>query len=205
MLYIALAFPSMVLYGRATRGSEVAARLAQIAAHANDMRMAVILTMLTAFVALGLAVGLYGITRSEDHELAVFALCCRAGEGMINAIAAVGMLALLTIGTAGASDALDPATARGAATVLMRQNWGWFGGFLFAMGSTVFSWLMLRGRVIPVGLAWLGVIASVILDFGLPLQIAGVLRGMPAQLMWLPMAAFEIPVGFWLAVKGVRS
>ena len=33
----------------------------------------------------------------------------------------------------------------------------------FAVGSLLFSWLLLRGRMIPVGLAWLGVIASALL------------------------------------------
>jgi hypothetical protein len=31
-----------------------------------------------------------------------------------------------------------------------------------------------------------------------------VLRGPVTQLMWLPMAAFEIPLGLWLLIKGVR-
>ena len=34
------------------------------------------------------------------------------------------------------------------------------GEIFFAVGSALFSWLLLRGRMIPVALAWLGVIAS---------------------------------------------
>jgi hypothetical protein len=45
--------------------------------------------------------------------------------------------------------------------------------------------------MILIGLAWLGVVASVILVVGLPLRLVEVLGGTPAQLMWLPMAAFE--------------
>jgi hypothetical protein len=69
----------------------------------------------------------------------------------------------------------------------------------------VFSWLLLRGRLIPVPLAWLGVVASVILVVGLPLRLVDVIGGAAAQVMWLPMAAFEIPLGFWLLIKGVRQ
>jgi hypothetical protein len=57
--------------------------------------------------------------------------------------------------------------------------------------------------MIPVALAWLGVVASVILVGGLPLQLAGILEGPITQLMWIPMAAFEIPLGLWLLVKAV--
>ena len=44
---------------------------------------------------------------------------------------------------------------------------------LFAVGSTMFSWLLLRGRLIPMPRAWLGVAAPLLLGFGLPLQLAG--------------------------------
>jgi hypothetical protein len=71
------------------------------------------------------------------------------------------------------------------------------------VGSTLFAWLFLRGRMIPIALAWLGVLASVLLVVSLPLQLADVLHGPVTQLMWLPMAAFEVPLGFWLLLKGV--
>ena len=69
------------------------------------------------------------------------------------------------------------------------------GPIFFAVGSTIFCWLLLRGRMIPVALAWLGVIASVVLVVGLPLQLAGLLRGALAQFMWLPMAPSKFPPG----------
>jgi hypothetical protein len=55
--------------------------------------------------------------------------------------------------------------------------------------------------MIPVALAWLGVLASVLLVVGLPLQVAGVLR--ESLTMYLPMLAFEISLGLWLLIKGV--
>lgn len=72
------------------------------------------------------------------------------------------------------------------------------------MGSLFFSWLLLRGRMIPIVLARLGVVASILVVIGLPLQLAGVLHDPITSLMWLPMAAYEIPLGLWLLVKGVR-
>ena len=76
---------------------------------------------------------------------------------------------------------------------------------LFAVGSTLFSWLLLRGRMISAVLAWLGVVASVLLVALLPLQLVGALTGPVTQFMWLPMAAFEIPLGLWLLIKGVAA
>ena len=74
---------------------------------------------------------------------------------------------------------------------------------LFAIGSTFFCWLLLRGRMLPRALAWTGVIASVILVAGLPLQLGGLLGAPLTMLMWMPMLAFEVPGGVWLLGKGV--
>ena len=75
----------------------------------------------------------------------------------------------------------------------------------FAVGSTMFSYLMLRGRMIPAALAWLGVAASVLLVVCLPLQAGGFLSGSFTSIMWIPMAAFEVPLGLWLLVKGATA
>jgi hypothetical protein len=75
----------------------------------------------------------------------------------------------------------------------------------FAVGSTLFSWLLLRGRMIPVPMAWLGVVASVLLVVGLPLQFFGLIKGPVGWLMWMPMLAFEVPLGVWLLIKGVAT
>jgi hypothetical protein len=79
----------------------------------------------------------------------------------------------------------------------------------FAVGSTIFSWLLLRGQMIPVPLAWLGVIASALLVVILPLQVAGVFGGPMAWsdsitwIVWLPALVFEIALALWLLIKGV--
>jgi hypothetical protein len=76
---------------------------------------------------------------------------------------------------------------------------------LFAVGSMFFCWLLLRGRMLPRALAWTGVVASLILVAGLPLQLRGLLHPPVATLMWLPMLAFEVPAGMWLLWKGVPA
>lgn len=59
----------------------------------------------------------------------------------------------------------------------------------FAIGSTLFCYLFRRARTIPVSLAWLGLISSVLLVIGLPLQILGFVQG--GMLIWMPMLVFE--------------
>jgi len=60
------------------------------------MRVNIVLTLLQAGYALVLAVTLYALTRDQDRDLAVMALCCRVGEGVIAAVSPLGTLALLS-------------------------------------------------------------------------------------------------------------
>jgi len=78
----------------------------------------------------------------------------------------------------------------------------------FAVGSMLFCWLLLRGRIIPIPLAWLGLIASVLLVVILPLQLAGLFSPTSwsssiTWLVWLPMLVFEVVFSLWLLIKGV--
>jgi hypothetical protein len=83
------------------------------------------------------------------------------------------------------------------------------GEIYFAVGSSVFCWLLLTGRMIPVALAWFGLTASVFLVMLLPMQMAGYFGGPRAWsspvtwAVWLPMLVFELTLAVWLITKGV--
>ncbi len=205
LLYIAVGVAQMALFGGATAGEGTVAKLASMARHATDVRVNVVLGLLTCFVALTLGVALYAITRDQDPDLAMLALACRVGEGVVGAVSLPLTLGLLAVATAGGANPPGAAPPDALVSlVLAARSWNpIIAATFFAVGSTLFSWLLLRGRMIPVALAWLGIVASVLLVVGLPLQLAGVLRGSITQLLWLPMAAFEIPLALWLLIKGV--
>jgi len=205
LAYIAAGIASTVLSGRATRGEGVAAQLAAIAQHATDMHLTLVLGLVQCFAALVLAVTLYAITREQDPDLAMLALVCRVAEGVIPAVGMRKTLDLLWLASATGADAPGPEATHALGAFLLRGGGLPIDASFFAVGSTLFSWLLLRGRMIPVALAWLGVVASILLVVGLPLQLAGVLRGPVSQLMWIPMAAFEIPLALWFIFKGVGA
>ncbi|MBI4885830.1 MAG: DUF4386 domain-containing protein [Acidobacteria bacterium] len=203
LVYIAVGLLGLRLWSRATAGVEVVDQLAGLAQHATDARFAILLTLVGNLSALVLAVTLYAITKEQDADLAMIGLTCRVAEGIC------GMdfsrtLGLLWLATATDAAGLD-AGARAALGAYFFKLEGSFNASatFFAIGSTLFSWLLLRGRMVPAGLAWLGVLASVLLVVCLPLQLAGLLRGPVTQYIWMPMLLFEVPLGLWLIVKGV--
>ena len=204
LLYIAVAYPSMLLSDRATSGVGMAAKLANIALHATDLRIAALLSLIGCFCALALAVTLYALTRDQDRDLAMLGLTCRVAEGVTGATSIPTTLGLLAVATAAGTSAPDPAAAGVLVAFVLNQPW-LIAATFFAVGSTLFSWLLLRGRLVPVWLAALGVIASAVIAIGLPLQVMEVLPGLVTRLMWLPILVFELVLAVWLIVKGVAT
>jgi hypothetical protein len=85
------------------------------------------------------------------------------------------------------------------------------GEIFFAVGSTIFAWLLLRGRLIPAAIGWLGVLASALLVAVLPLQKLGLFGGHGSWassltwLIWMPALVYEIALSVWLLTKGVAT
>jgi hypothetical protein len=194
---------------QARGGYSGAAMIARIGQYATNVRLSILITLLECLSSLVLAVTLYGITRHVDRELAMLGLVCRVAEGVLGSINNVpGYLGMLWLAkTAGGTGASDIATTNALrAFVLMPGASVPLGAVFFAVGSLVFSYLLLRGRMVPVSIAWLGVVASGLLAVTLPLQLAGFPTGpLPGYFQWLPALVFQIILALWLIIKGVAT
>jgi Domain of unknown function (DUF4386) len=207
LFYIAVGLTSMVLFRRASSGEGTAARLASLAQNTTTVGVTIVLTLLQFVSAVVLGVTLHALTRDEDRDLATLGMVFRVSEGVVGAIAPIRTLGLLSVASA-ATRASGPEAAAVQAVGALLLDAGWTGliaGTCFALGSTAFSYLFLRARSIPVPLAWLGVVASVLLVVVLPLQLAGFLEGLVTLVVWLPMLVFEVTLALWLLIKGVRT
>jgi hypothetical protein len=208
LFYIATALAEMMLFGQASVGEGTAAKLASIARHEPIVRLAAVLVFVTFVDAVALAVGLYGLTRDEDRDLSILALSCRLGEGILAAVATVRMMGLLSVAKASVG-ALPPeaAAARALGAMLLQQDNAstLVGATCFAIGSTIFAYLFLRAGSIPTWLAWVGVIGSALLVVALPMQLAGVFRGLATQLIWIPVAVFEVVLGIRFLILGAAA
>jgi len=202
LLYIAAGIAGMILGGKAAAGEGLTAKLASIAQHVSMFRASILAELVACLCALVLAVTLWAITRDVDPDLAMMVLVARATEGIAGAAALPKSVEKLWLATSPP----DPAAAGaiGAMLFTLPGRTAQVCATLFAIGSTIFCYLLLRGRLVPAGLAWLGLAASVLLVIVLPLELIGVLDGMVTQLVWIPMAAFEIPLGIYMLVKGGR-
>jgi len=185
-----------------------AAELVRIGQYATNVRLSILIVVLECVAALVLGVTLYGITRVEDHELAVLGLVCRVAEGVLGTLRIPNYLGLLWLAKPeGGTGAPDIPTTNALRTfLLMPVPSVPIGAIFFAVGSLIFSYLLLRGRLVPVSIAWLGVFASGLLAVALPLQLAGFPTGpLSGYSQWLPALVFQIALALWLLIKGVST
>ena len=193
---------------REEEASTVMPRNSRIGEYATDVRMTILITVLESFSALVLAVTLYGITRDQDHELAMLALACRVAEGVLGSLSIPRYSGLLWLAKAGVGTGAPdiPTTNALRAFLLMPGPSVPLGAIFFAVGSLIFSYLLLRGRMVPVSIAWLGVFASGLLMVVLPLQLAGFSTGpLTGYYQWLPALVFQVVLALWLLIKGVAT
>jgi uncharacterized protein DUF4386 len=205
LFYMAVGISNEVLTSRALSAEGTAAKLTRIATYATDVRMTIILKLCECLAAFVLAVAFYGITREQGQELAMLGLVCRVAEGMFVASLipnAQGLLFLASVRTG--TGVPDVATTNALAAFVMRPGAA-IGAVFYAAGSLVFSHLLLRGRMVPVSLAWWGVLSSALLVIGLPLQIAGFLTGPLTGYQWVPSILFAFVLALWLLIKGVAT
>jgi hypothetical protein len=208
LFYTAIGMCVELLAHRVNAVGGDAAKLARIAEYAMDVRIVILLTLLESLSALVLAVALYRITRDEDPELAMLAMACRMVEGVLVSLSIPGDVALLWFAKTGVgTGALDNATTNALrAFLLMPGPSVPVGAIFFVVGSTIFSYLLLRRRMVPVSIAWMGVITSGLLAVTLPLQLAGFSTGpLTGFVQWLPAFVSQTVLALWLLIKGVAK
>lgn len=205
LVYIAAGVTSLVIDGRITAGVDMTARLANVAAHRTDVGVVSLLGWVMSGSAIALGITLFALTRDRDAEIARIGLVCRCIEGSVG-VALPTSLLLLWLATSESARAAGADAVHLSAALLLRLSslQTVISATFFAAGSLAFSWLLVRGRLIPVALGWLGVVASVLLVVGLPLQLAGFVRGGIVNGAWGLMAAYEVVLGLWLIARGVR-
>jgi hypothetical protein len=208
LFYTAIGICVELLVHRVTGVEGDAAKLARIGEYATEVRMLILLTLLESLSALVLAVALYRITREEGPELAMLAMACRMAEGVLVTLSIPGDVGLLWLAKAGVgTGVLDiPTTNALRAFLLMPGPNVPVGAIFFAVGSTIFSYLLLRGRMVPVSIAWMCVITSGLLVVTLPLQVAGFSTGpLTGLIQWLPAFVSQTVLALWLLIKGVAT
>ena len=173
--------------------------------HLFRATLAADLLMLAGVIALLWA--LYIVLAPVNKNLALLAALWRLVENAVLAGATLQAFAALTLLGGGAYlSAIGPDRLQALACASLRVHGAGFNvGFVFlGLGSALFSYLWLRSRYVPRALPVLGIVASLLLTVvTLATMVFPGLAAVGIAYM-LPMGLYEITLGFWLALRGLR-
>jgi Domain of unknown function (DUF4386) len=152
--------------------------------------------------------GLYVILKRVNKDVALLAVFFRLVETAILGVTTLtAFIALRLLSGADYLRVVDiaqlQALARGFLSV---YGIGLSVGFVFlGLGSAVFSYLWLKSRYIPRGIAGLGIFASLLMAImSLVTMVFPVVWDRVGIAYMMPMGLYEVGLGFWLLVKGIR-
>lgn len=202
LITFASSIPALALIGPVLHNADY------IVSGGDDTRVlwGCLLDLVNALSAVGTAVAVFPVVRRENESLALGFVTSRMFEA---AVIVIGVVSLLAIVTLRQDHTGDPATltVTGQALVAVR-NWTFLlgPGLMPAFNALFFGTLMYRSRLVPRLIPTVGLIGAPIL---LALAVAtffghNTQTSTLSLVGTLPIAAWELSVGLWMAIKGFR-
>lgn len=154
-----------------------------------------------------LAVAFYTILKPVNSSLALLAAFWRLGEAVIlGHMTLNGMTVLNVLHPSALSGAFSNGQLQAIAGLYIDAQGNEFsiGLIYYALGSTLFCYLLLKSRYIPQWLAWWGLLGSLIAVVSTLVIIVFPNADSLAPGCYTPVGIFEIVAGFWLLIAGVR-
>ncbi|HEX5512326.1 MAG TPA: DUF4386 domain-containing protein [Actinomycetales bacterium] len=168
-----------------------------------------LLDVVNALACIGTAVAVYPVVRRQNESMALGFVTSRMFEAAVIMIGVVSLLGVVTLrqdlaGSSGSDEASLVTT--GQALVAVRDWTFQYGPNLCAaINALLFATLLYRSRLVPRLIPTMGLIGAPLL---LTATVATVLGVTEQGSVWfigaLPVAAWELSVGVYMAVKGFR-
>jgi hypothetical protein len=169
------------------------------------------LDVITALSGIGTAVALFPVVRRKHEALAIGFVTSRLLEAAIIMIGVISLMAVVTLrqDLAGAAGTDTGSLVIAGRSLVAVRDWTFLlgPGLMAAINALLLGTFRYRSRLVPRFIPLMGLI-------GAPLLLAAItatMFGLTTQLsVWstaatLPVAAWEVSVGTWMAVKGFRT
>jgi hypothetical protein len=199
---LAFLISNLVMKGPLVDAENVSSTLELVADNEIQYRLAVAIDFIAMVGVMALAFSLFTILKPISPYLALLALGWRIGEVLLQAGAKVPDYLLLT---------LSQSSGTGTAALALGQvfidasTWAVGLSFVFlAVGSIFNNYLFYKGKLIPVVLAIFGLIATALYTLSSVLALFTDLPESALGLM-LPLVVFELLLGFYLAIFGMKE
>jgi uncharacterized protein DUF4386 len=202
-------FSQVFVLGRIVVPGDAAATASNLLASEGLFRLGIAIDVITFVSDVVIAWAFYELLKSVDPGLALLGAFLRIADGAILAVTTFnGLITLHLLSGADYLHAFDASQLQSLARLfLSARGVGFDVGFVFlGLGSTVFAYLLFKSRYIPRALAGWGVFSSLALALGSLAVILSPWFATNASMIYMmPMFFYEVPLGLWFLIKGVRA
>jgi hypothetical protein len=204
--------PARLLFIDGAGASWTDMRFVAADASAASIKWGALLEFCLIVTQIGTAVVIYPLVRRQSETVSLGYVTARVMESVFAAIGLISMLTLVSV-----INALDGASEAEAAILEVQGNtlahayeWAfeWGPGLVAGIGNGILlGYLMYKSRLVPRGLAALGLVGGPVLILSFLMTLAGVYKNGegPSGLLTLPEAAWELSLGVYCAWKGFRT
>lgn len=192
----------LIARGDPTRTAE------NIMASEQLFRLSIAGDLITYILVMVLTWAFYVLLRPINRHLALLGAFFRLSELAVLCIATVNSLVVLRLLSGAAYlKTFDPNQLHSLVMLAYHtQGLGMSLGFiLLGLGSSIFAYLLLRSDYVPKGLAVLGIFSSLLLALGSLAIIVFPGLGVIGMSYMMPMGLYEVGLGFWLLIKGIKA
>lgn len=183
--------------------NSIAGTMSNISHNALQMRASIMVAMITAIGIVMIGVLMYVILKKQNRNIAIVAMGLYLLEAAILAVSRIPAFSLLHLSQESVI-AGHPAHMRTLGNLFLESaEFGvWLHMLPFALGATMFYYLFFKSRYIPRALSLFGLIAASLALIGTSFVLLG--YDFPLIVIF-PNLPFELAIGVWLMVKGIRD
>ncbi len=173
----------------------------------NGASLGALLELILIVANIGSAVVLYPVAKRVNEILALGFVTARVMESAFIAVGILSILSLMTLRQEAAAGADAASLLAVGQSLVAVQSWTFLlgPGFVVGIGNgLILGYLMYTSRLIPRGMAMLGLIAGPVLLARLVAILFGVFEptSVLGSLMVFPEFIWELAFGIWLTVRG---
>jgi len=173
----------------------------------TSVRLGAFLEVILIISGIGTAVVVWPVLKRVNEILALGFVTARLVECAFIAVGLLSLLTVVTLRQAGAAGADAGSLVTVGESLVTLHDWTFLlgPGFVVGIGNgLILGYLMYRSRLMPRGLAILGLIAGPVLLARFVGILFGVFEplGVLGSLMVVPEFVWELALGIWLTVRG---
>ncbi len=206
---VTASFAEFYARGRLIVSGDAARTARNIVASERLFRIGAVSNLITFAAVVPLVVALYVVLKPINRSVALLAAFWRLAECSIFALIILNdFVALQFLSGADYLRAFDAKQLQALAyTFVGVHDAGYLMGLVFfGLGSTVFAYLWFKSRYIPRGVAALGIFSSLVVAIvTLAIMVFPSLAAVVIPVYFAPIFIFEVGLGLWLLVKGIRA